>query len=160
MQPTHSINDRTLYILLKWVQCRRRIGILLYFCGIFKECWKKRMGKKRSKRFMKLPLKVNMGFKLRLRCCEDLRLISFRCWLAGVWLREGTHIYAVSHYQRVGWPCLEEQSCLCAYLPTGLVWPSATANWQQQPVLIQMEKKDITNKHKGGGMCSRVQRGD
>lgn len=31
---------------------------------------------------MKLPLKVNMGLRLHPWHCEDLRLISFRCWLA------------------------------------------------------------------------------
>lgn len=88
---------------------------------------------------MKLPLKVNMGFKLR--CCEDLRLISFRCWLAGVWLWEGTHTFLLS---------------VITAASVGLAWknrapfvPSARlasrGRLQQrtdntQPVQIQMEK--------------------
>lgn len=41
-------------------------------------------GRREAKRFMKLPLKVSMGFKLHLWRGGDLCLISFRCWLAWV----------------------------------------------------------------------------
>lgn len=41
---------------------------------------------------MKLPLKVNMGFWLHVRHCEDLRLISFRCSLASAFV--SAHTYA------------------------------------------------------------------
>lgn len=130
LQATHSFNHKTVHVLLKWVRCRRRISISLYSILWDLQGMLER-GEEEKRKIYEAPLQqVNMGFKLRLRCCEDLCLISFRCWLAGVWLREGTHIFAVSHYWRFGWPCLEEQSRLCAYLPTGFVWPSATANWQ------------------------------
>lgn len=111
---------------LKWVWCHRRIIILLYSAAYSRNVGER--GRREAKRFMKLPLKVSMGFTLRLHCCEDLRLISFRCCLAWVWLWEGTHICC--HYQRFGWLCLEEQNCLCAYLLTDFVWLSAPANWQ------------------------------
>lgn len=65
-------------------------------------------GRREAKRFMKLPLKVNMGFKLHLWRCGDLCLISFRCWLAWVWAGKGgwiacggaewaTHVHIYSH---------------------------------------------------------------
>lgn len=54
-------------------------------------------GRRGAKRFMKLPLKVNMGLRLHLWHCEDLRLISFRCWLASALrLRAASaHTYAL-----------------------------------------------------------------
>lgn len=131
LQPTHSLIDKTVYILPKWesaVSAQNQYSIIQYFVGYSRNVGGR--GRREAKDLWSPPLKVNMGLKLHLRCCEDLRLISFRCWLAGVWLREGTHIFAVSHYRRLGRPCLEEQSRLCAYLPTGSVWPSAAANWQ------------------------------
>lgn len=54
-------------------------------------------GRRGAKRFMKLPLKVNMGLRLHLWHCEDLRLISFRCWLASafrLWAASA-HTYAL-----------------------------------------------------------------
>ena len=60
-------------------------------------------GRRGAKRFMKLPLKVNMGFGLHLWRCGDLCLISFRCWLAlGFGPRRGgslshTHTHTHTH---------------------------------------------------------------
>ena len=84
-----------------------------------------------AKRFMKLPLKVNMGFELHLWRCGDLCLISFRCWLAlgfglegGVLSLSHTHIhtpcsrpiFAVSLYQRFSLPCVRRNRA--TFVPT------------------------------------------
>lgn len=54
-------------------------------------------GRRGAKRFMKLPLKVNMGLRLHPWHCEDFRLISFRCWPASacrLWAASA-HTYAL-----------------------------------------------------------------
>lgn len=139
-QFTHSCKMNSFRFCLH-ASSRHRINIYLFSCMlhlcstqefkhsvhrlanvfIFKIGMLERRGRREVKRFMKLPLKVNMGFKLHLWRCEDLCLISFRCWLAWVWAGEGsgvdcththTHIlcsqpiFAVSHYQRFSWPCV------------------------------------------------------
>lgn len=54
-------------------------------------------GRRGAKRFLELPLKVNAGLRLHLWHCEDLRLISFRCWLASLFTlwTASAHAYAL-----------------------------------------------------------------
>lgn len=51
--------------------------------------WCDDRGRREAKRFIKLPLNVNIGFQFHLWCSHDLCLITFRCWRSRVWGGEG-----------------------------------------------------------------------
>lgn len=96
-------------------------------------------GEEENERFMKLPLKVNTGFMLRLLCCEDLHLISFRCWLEFGFGRAHTFLLSVITVASIGLAWRNR----AAFVPTCRL--ASCGGLQQladntQPVLIQMEK--------------------
>lgn len=135
-QPTHSVNKKTKLYMFSWSEYGVTTESVFYSAGYSRNVGER--GRREAKRFMKLPLKVSVGFRLRLHCCEDLRLISFRCCLAWVWLWEGTHIFAVITDASVGFAWKNRT----AFVPT--FWLTSCGCLHQltdnmQPVLIQME---------------------
>lgn len=90
-QPTHSVNKKTLYVLLKWVWCHHRISIL--FCGILKECWRK--GKKRSKKIYEAPSKSQCGFQITSTLLWRFTFNKLQV-LPGLSLALGGHTYLLS----------------------------------------------------------------